>query len=60
MTSQRTPHWTSYSLTVMCHFQKKKNNAKYLRFYCWEVESGEGEIWFKIWSLPDYLGELTA
>ena len=29
---------TSYSLTVMCHFKKKKN-AKYLRFYCREIES---------------------
>ena len=30
---------TSYSLTVMCHFKKNNNNAKYLRFYCREVES---------------------
>ena len=31
---------TSYSLTVMCHFQKNNNNnAKYLRFYCREAKS---------------------
>ena len=38
---------TSYSLTVMCHF-KKKNNAKYLRFYCREVESTRNS---KLWRL---------
>ena len=46
-----------------------------MRFYCREVEStrnsklrrlsgrfqtGDQEIRFKIWSLPDYPGELTA
>ena len=38
---------TSYSLTVTCHL-KKKNNAKYLRFYCREVESIRNS---KLWRL---------
>ena len=51
------------------------NKAKYLKFHCQKVEStrngklqrlsrrlssGDQEKWVKIWSLPDYAGELTA
>ena len=50
-----TTHATlmSYSLTVMCHFKKK--TAKYLRFYCREVESTRNS---KLWRLSRRLQTL--